>query len=39
MEAVMKHPSLKEKLAIAVLAFVASISWILAVVSVPLAAG
>ena len=24
----MKHPSLKEKLAIAVLAFVASISWI-----------
>ena len=35
----MKHPSLQEKLAIAALAFVASISWMLACVSVPLAAG
>ena len=35
----MKYPSLKEKLAIAVLAFVASISWIVTFVTVPLAAG
>jgi len=35
----MKHPSLQEKLAIAVLAFAASISWIVAFVSAPLAAG
>jgi len=39
MEAVMKQQSLKATIAIAALAFTASISWLLAFVAVPLALG